>query len=227
MQKVALITGATGNLGSAVVKEFMAQAYQVVGTATPGHLPKDKTSADFIEADLGNEEQAAKAIDLVVRKYGRLDAVIMLVGGFAMGNVENTGKADLEKMIHLNFYTAYLTAKPAFEAMSKNGGGKLVFVGARPAIQASAAKETLPYALSKSLLFNLSDILNESGKDKHITSSIVVPSIIDTPPNRENMPDADFDKWVKPEKIAKTIAFICSDDGSALRKGVYKVYGDS
>ncbi|MEQ9101180.1 MAG: SDR family NAD(P)-dependent oxidoreductase [Imperialibacter sp.] len=227
MQKVVLITGAGGNLGEAVVNEFSSLGYKVVGTAVPGRLPVGETKAEFVEADLTDEKAASDAIDKVVAKHGRLDAVIMLVGGFAMGNIEDTGGAELDKMLHLNFHTAYFTARPAFRAMAKTGGGRLVFVGARPALQASAGKDTLPYALSKSLLFNLSDILNESGKGKHITSSIVVPSIIDTPPNRKNMADADYNKWVKPEKIAKTIGFICSEEGDALRQGVYKVYGDS
>lgn len=227
MQKVVLITGAAGNLGGAVVKEFLQAGYRVVGTVEPGHLAKDNSTAEYLEADLSSEEAAGQLIGNVHEKYGRLDAAVMLVGGFAMGNISNTTEAELNKMLDLNFKTAFFTAKPAFDKMRKAGGGRLVFVGAKPALEPVAAKETLAYALSKSLIFNLSAILNESGKGAGITSSVVVPSIIDTPPNRSGMPDADFSKWVKPEKIAKTIAFICSDEGDALRQGVYKVYGDS
>lgn len=227
MQKVVLITGATGNLGSAVVKEFLQADYKVVGTVEPGQLPKENDGVKYVEADLSKEKPAAATVKEVVEKYGRLDAAIMLVGGFAMGNIENTGADELDKMFSLNFKTAFFTAKPAFEQMKKNGGGRLVFIGAKPAIEPTASRETLAYGLSKSLIFQLSSVLNETGRKEGITSSVVVPSIIDTPPNRKSMPDADFSKWVKPEKIAKTIAFICSEEGDALRQGVYKVYGDS
>lgn len=227
MQKVVLITGARGNLGSAVVKEFLQAGYKVVGTVEPGQLPKENDGVEYVEADLTNEKTAAGTVKEVVEKHGRLDAAVMLVGGFAMGNIGNTGADELDKMFTLNFKTAYFTAKPAFELMKKSSGGRLVFVGAKPAIEPAASKETLAYGLSKSLIFQLSSILNETGKKEGITSSVVVPSIIDTPPNRKSMPDADFNKWVKPEKIAKTISFICSEEGDALRQGVYKVYGDS
>lgn len=226
MQKVALITGAKGNLGGAVVKEFLQAGYTVVGTAEPGHLLGEKSEAHFVEADLSDESAAGELVKKVVSQHGRLDVAVMLVGGFAMGNIGNAGRAELDKMLHLNFYTAYFTARPAFEAMTKTGG-RLVFIGAKPALEPEAGKETLPYGLSKSLVFKLSEYLNASGKGKGIASSVVVPSIIDTPPNRSAMPDADFGKWVKPEKIAKTIVFICSEEGDALRQGVYKVYGDS
>lgn len=226
-QKVVLITGATGNLGGAVVNEFLAKGYKVVGTTQPGRQPKGASNVFFVQADLDNEEAASDMVRTVTDTFGRIDAAIMLVGGFAMGNIKDTGQEALEKMMMLNFYTAYFTARAVFSYMSKRSGGKLVFIGARPALDASAGKDTLAYGLSKSLLFKLSDYLNAAGKDKGIVCSIVVPSVIDTPANRKNMPDADFGKWVKPEKIAKTIAFVCSEDGAALRQGVYKVYGDS
>ncbi len=213
-------------MGRAVVKEFLEAGYRVVGTVEPGHSAKDNTTAEYVEADLSREDEAGQLVAKVHEKYGRLDAAVMLVGGFAMGNISNTTEAELNKMLDLNFKTAFFTAKPAFNKMKTAGGGRLVFVGAKPALEPAAAKETLAYALSKSLIFNLSAILNESGKGAGITSSVVVPSIIDTPPNRDAMPDADFGKWVKPEKIAKTIVFICSEDGDALRQGVYKLYGN-
>ena len=81
--------------------------------------------------------------------------------------------------------------------------------------------------LSKALLFNLANVLNAAAKGKNVTVSVVVPSTIDTEPNRQSMPDADWSKWVQPEQIADTLEFICSDKGLSLREPVYKVYNDA
>jgi NAD(P)-dependent dehydrogenase (short-subunit alcohol dehydrogenase family) len=81
--------------------------------------------------------------------------------------------------------------------------------------------------LSKSLLFKLAEFLNEEGKNKNVVTSVIVPSTIDTPANRESMPDADPNNWVKAEEIADVLEFICSDKGNVLRESVYKVYGNS
>jgi len=109
--------------------------------------------------------------------------------------------------------------------MDKNNG-KIVFVGARPAIQASAGKNLIAYGLSKSLLFKLAEYLNAEAKGKNVTVSVVVPSTIDTEPNRKSMPDAHFEKWVKPEALAEVLEFMISDKGSVLREIVLKVYNN-
>jgi NAD(P)-dependent dehydrogenase (short-subunit alcohol dehydrogenase family) len=105
--------------------------------------------------------------------------------------------------------------------------GRLVFIGARPALKASQGKGLIAYALSKSLLFKVAELLNEEGKNKNVVASVVVPSTIDTPANRASMPDADPNNWVKPEEIADVLELICSDKGNVLREPVYKVYGNS
>jgi short-subunit dehydrogenase len=103
----------------------------------------------------------------------------------------------------------------------------LVFIGARPALDNNAAVYMPGYALSKSLLFKLSEILNAAGKEKNIVSTVVVPSIIDTPVNRTAMPNENFSKWVSPESLANIIYMACSEAGKDLREPVMKVYGES
>ncbi len=101
----------------------------------------------------------------------------------------------------------------------------MVFIGSKPALDANDGKGKLAYSLSKSLLYKLSEYLNEEGRSKNVATYVVTPSVIDTPPNRKDMPDADFSKWVKPEEIAEIIRFMCSEPGNTMRDTVLKVYG--
>src|SRR5205085_1563631 len=140
--------------------------------------------------------------------YGRIDGGILLAGGFEMGEIDTTDGAALKRMFSLNFETAYYLARPLFQHMLQNGYGRLVFTGARPGLNAAEGTNKVAYALSKSLLFTLADILNQEAKGKNVTVSVIAPSTIDTPPNRQSMPNANFNNWVKPEQIAEVLAFI-------------------
>ena len=111
--------------------------------------------------------------------------------------------------------------------MVENNFGRIVFIGARPALKAEAGKSLIAYGLSKSLLFKLAEYINADAKGKNITASVLAPSTIDTPPNRKSMPDTDPSKWVKPEALAEIMEFIVSDKSSALRETVLKVYNNA
>ena len=144
-----------------------------------------------------------------------------------MGTIRNTGKADLDRMYRLNFETSYFTAREVFQKMeTQPEGGRIFFIGARPALRPALGKNSLAYTLTKSMLLSLSELINEEGKNKGIFSTVIVPGIIDTPPNRESMPDSDFTKWVSPEMIAENILFLLSDAGRKLRQPVIQISGD-
>ena len=151
----------------------------------------------------------------------------LLVGGFAMGAIESTGVEELRKQFTLNFDTAYSVARVLYPHMKQNGYGRIVLVGARPALDANAGKNMLAYALSKSLLFKLAEFLNADSKGTNITTSVIVPSTIDTPANRTSMPTADFNNWVKPEAIAEAMEMICSERGNAWRETVIKMFNNA
>ena len=227
MKKKALITGATGNLGKATVQRFIADGYTVIATVTPGKsldFPVDGELYEY-EINLTDEQSVNSVIQKIISEHSTLDAALLLVGGFAPGNVKNTDGSALRKMLSLNFDTTYFVARPVFNHMiTQPAGGKLIFIGARPAIVPKDGKNAIAYALSKSLVFKLADFLNEEGSSKNVTASVIVPSTIDTDPNRKAMPDKDFTAWVKPEEIADVMAFVCSDSGNALRDTVIKVY---
>ena len=108
-----------------------------------------------------------------------------------------------------------------------SGGIKIVFVGARPALKAEQGREMIAYALSKSLLFKLAEFLNEEAKGKNLVVSVIIPSTIDTPANRQSMPGADPKNWVRAEQIADALEFICSDKGLPLRETILKLYNNA
>lgn len=220
--KNVLITGAAGALGSAVVTKFLAEGYKVlaaVGSTTPETRPNVASYA----ADLSNEEAAR---DLVVRataEHGRLDAALMLVGGYAPGNLDQTDGTLLRKMMSLNFETAYFVARPVFQHMAQNGGGRIVLVASKTALDDEAGKNNMAYALSKFIITKLASLLNAEGADKNIVCHVIAPSTIDTEVNRKAMPKADFTKWVAPSSIADTLVFLVGEKGKDVRGGVVLV----
>ena len=131
-------------------------------------------------------------------------------------------------MFTMNFDTTYFVARPVFQQMIKQGtGGRIVMVGARPALRAKDGSKSFAYGLSKSLIFKLAEFLNATGSQQNVITSVVVPSTIDTPPNRQAMPNADFSAWVKAEDIAATIAHLCSEKADTWRETVVKIYNKS
>lgn len=225
MSKNILITGATGNLGSAVTERLIKEGYNIIATTRPGKTPQ-VAGVDFYECDLADEGSVKGCFDRIKPNYKKLDAAVMLAGGFAMGNVRESTSEDLEKMFALNFYTAYFAAQQSILWMNETGGGKLIFTASKPAIEGGGAA-VLPYALSKNAVIKLAEAINEDSDNKNIQASVIAPSIIDTPPNREGMPNANFDDWVKPEEIAEQVNFLVSNLSNPLRDTVLKVYNNS
>ncbi|MFL5771644.1 MAG: SDR family NAD(P)-dependent oxidoreductase [Flavisolibacter sp.] len=226
--KTILITGATGNLGNAVTRTFLDKGYTIIATTTSKEGIKElPVEVQGEVADLTKEDDTAQMIGRIIQQHGKIDAALMLVGGFAMGKINATKSADIQKQIDLNFNTAYHVARPVLNQMEKQQSGRLVFIGSRPALSARDGKNMIAYALSKSMLFKLAEYINEEMKGKNIAAAVVVPSTIDTPQNRKSMPDSDPSKWVKPTDLARMIEFICSDAAKALREPVLKVYGES
>jgi NAD(P)-dependent dehydrogenase (short-subunit alcohol dehydrogenase family) len=228
--KTAIVTGASGNMGQAVIKKFIDAGYKVIGTVIPGdrvqlNFPEDSFESAVV--DLMNEDDSGKFVAGVISKYGSVDAAVLTVGGFAMAPIADTKTADILKQYKLNFETAYNIARPVFIQMMKQNSGRVFLTGSRPGLDAKNGKGMTAYALGKSLVFRLAELMNEEAKGTNVVTSVVVPSTIDTPQNRKAIPDADPSKWVKPEAIADIIYFHCTDAASAIREPVIKVYNNS
>lgn len=228
--KIAIVTGSSGNLGQAVVRKFIEEGYKVIGTVTPA----DKGAMNFPEewfekaiVDLTNEDESQQFIESVISKYGRVDAAVFTVGGFATGKIAETKTADIQKQYRLNFETAYNPGRPVFIQMMKQDHGRIFIIGSRPGLDAKFSKGMVAYGLGKSLLFRLAELMNEEARGHHVVISVVVPGTIDTVQNRNAMPDADFDGWVKPETLADVIYMHCTESHAMLREPVIKVYGNT
>lgn len=224
--KTIIVTGASGNLGQAVIRKFINEGYSVIGTV----LSDDPVLIDFppkqfekIVVDLMNEDDAQKLIDSVIGKYGNIDVAVLTVGGYVTGKISETKTSDIEKQFKLNFETAYNVARPAFIQMMAQGSGRIFLIGSKPGLNAGSGKGMVAYGLSKSLIFRLAELLNDEAKKTNVVTTVIVPSTIDTPQNREAMPEASHDDWVKPEQIADLI-FFYSDASSAIREPVIKMY---
>jgi NAD(P)-dependent dehydrogenase (short-subunit alcohol dehydrogenase family) len=228
--KNVIITGANGNLGSAVTAEFLKNEYNVIVTVAKESMQKDFEANKNLKVhvvDLMHEDESRKFVEETIKTYGKIDAALLLVGGFAAGDISKTSISDVHAQIALNFDTAYHIAKPVFTHMIEKGQGRIVFVGSRPALEASAGKNLIAYGLSKSLLFKLADYMNAEAKGKNVVTTVVVPSTIDTRPNRQSMPDADPEKWVKPSALADVLEFVVSDRSAPLRETILKVYNNA
>lgn len=230
MHRVAIITGAAGNLGTAVIDQFIHHGIVIEGTVMNQQDRDDLSLRNGVQAeivDLSDEAAAQQFVDGVQERHKRIDACVCLVGGFAMGTINDTDEEALQHMFKLNFMTAYNTLRPAFAHMKQRNFGRIVLVAAKPALEPEAAGGTLAYALAKGQLVNLAKILNEEGRPHNIVTGVVVPSIIDTPANRQAMPNANFEDWVTPTAIAKQIGHLCSTNSVALREPLLKIYGNA
>ena len=228
--KTAIVTGASGNLGQAVIKKFLGEGYHVVGTVVPNDpAPLTIHNAEFETAvvDLMNEELSHQFVQFVIDKQGSIDAAVLTVGGYAAGKIAETKTADIAKQFKLNVETAYNVARPVFAQMMKQNSGRIFMIGSRPGSDMKYSKGSVAYGLAKSLIFRLAEIMNEEAKGHNVVACTVVPSTIDTPQNRQSMPDADFTKWVKAESIADVIHFYCTENAAILRETVIKVYNNS
>ncbi len=226
MNTSVIITGASGNLGGAIAEKLAANGFSILGT-----VGSPRSAAALREKGI-----AAEPVDLTdpqaVQQYvagldADVGAAVLTVGGFAAGGFAETDGATLQKMYRLNFETAYFLTQALLPIFEKRGGGQIILVGARPALDAEEGKNLIAYALSKKLVFFLAELINAHGKDRRITASVVVPGTMDTPRNREAMPDADFSKWASPAAVADAIHFLLTDSGRQVREGVIKVYNES
>ena len=224
--KHVVVTGGTGALGTAAVGGLLAAGarctvpYQHEAEAQRFPHAGDPNVTLIAVADLADEAMVAK-----VYAGPTLWASIHIAGGFAAGKVKDTGQAALMAQIDSNLVSCFLCCRAAVNAM--RGGGRIVNVAARPALEWRSGAGMTAYAVSKAGVAALTVALAEEVAANGILVNAVAPSIMDTVANRQAMPKADFDQWPKVEEVAATILFLASPDNKVSRGAIVPVYGKS
>jgi NAD(P)-dependent dehydrogenase (short-subunit alcohol dehydrogenase family) len=217
-----LVAGGTGALGAAVVRELVGAGYEVAATwIVPAERERlEALPVALVEADLFD----AGAAGSVVTAVDDLEAVVDLVGGFAAGpRVHETDPEDFARLITLNLTPAFMLARAAMPRMIERGGGAFVGVSARPALRPFPG--AAGYITGKAAVLAFIQALDAEYRDDGIRCNAILPSVIDTPANRESQPDADWSKWVPPEEIAKVVRFLVSEDSTPTSGAAIPVYG--
>jgi NAD(P)-dependent dehydrogenase (short-subunit alcohol dehydrogenase family) len=223
--KVALITGAKGGLGSFVTNAFLAEGAKVVGVS------RSIQAADFphpgftaIPAALSSGDEARRVADEVTARFGRIDALVHVMGGFAGGSsVADTDDATLDQMLDVNFRAAFFMVRAVLRHMREQGSGRILAVASRQAVEPGAFVGA--YSASKAALVALIGSVALENNDRSISANTVLPATMDTPANRAAMPGADTSKWVQPAQVAALLVHLASDTAAQITGAAIPVYG--
>lgn len=225
--KISLITGASGGLGRHVTKAMLDAGFSVFGLA-----PKIKQS-DFdhpnftaLSASLDSRQAASRAVDDIIGKFGRIDVLVHTVGGFSGGQpVHATDDAAFQRMFEMNVNAALHILRAVIPHMREAHYGRIIGIGSRageiPAATIGA------YSASKAAFESLMRTIALENKDAGITANVILPGTIDTPANRQAMPNADTSQWVNPATIASLIVWLARDAGSDVNGAAIPVYGSA
>jgi NAD(P)-dependent dehydrogenase (short-subunit alcohol dehydrogenase family) len=222
--KIALVTGADGGLGTHVTRALLNEGATVIGVSRKAQPASDTPSFFALAADLSSGENAKSTVDGIVVRFGSLDVVAHLVGGFAGGKtVAETDDATFQRMLDMNLNSAFYVLRAVIPHMRRAGSGRIIAIGSR------AAEDPGPgvgaYSASKAALVSLIRTVAAENKDLAITANVVLPGTMDTPANRQAMPSADTSKWVRPASVASLIVWLASDAGKDVNGAVIPVYG--
>jgi NAD(P)-dependent dehydrogenase (short-subunit alcohol dehydrogenase family) len=223
--KTILIAGATGGLGVAVTKSVLARGATVIATyivdaeLEPARRAVGAGAVRFEKVDVGDEP----AVQRLIAGLPRLDALIQLVGGFAMSPTAETPLAEFRKQLEINLISGFILCKHALAKMGPQGYGRIVTIGSRTAIAPSG--QSAAYAASKAGVIAMTQAIAAETSGTDITANCVLPSVIDTPANRGSMPGADFARWVNPGSLAEVICFLASESARDVRGAAIPVYG--
>jgi NAD(P)-dependent dehydrogenase (short-subunit alcohol dehydrogenase family) len=223
--KVAVITGANGGLGVAVTRAFLDSGARVAGVA------KNIQDSDFghpsfsaFPGDLSTGDAARAVCSAVRAKFGRIDALVHLVGAFKGGQpVAETGDDVLRAMLDANLMAAFYMIRAVLPDMLAQGAGRILAIGSRAAVEPSPMVGA--YSASKAALVSLVRTVALENKDRGITANIVLPGTMDTPANRTAMPKADPSKWVRPAQVAAMLVHLASDDASEISGAAIPILG--
>jgi NAD(P)-dependent dehydrogenase (short-subunit alcohol dehydrogenase family) len=223
--RVTLITGAKGGLGTFVTEAFLAAGAKVVGVSRSiraTDFPHPEFTA--MPAELSSGEAARKLAGDMVTRFGRIDALVHVVGDFVGGaRVDDTDDATLEKMLDVNYRAAFFICRAVLPQMRQQGSGRILAVASRQGVEPAAMVGA--YSASKAALVSLIRTIALENKDRGIPANSVLPGIMDTPRNRAADPKADASQWVQPSQVAALLVHLASDAAAQITGAAIPIYG--
>ena len=229
---VVIVTGAGGSLGSAVARRFLEAGARLCLAELSAdllkrrypELPQDGDHYLAAPVDANDPDSVRGMVDQVVSRFGRLDMLVNTVGGFRSGvPVHETPIEAWDGMMSLNARTAFIASRAVVPHMLRRGSGKIISVAARPGLQGRA--QSAAYSASKAAVIRLTESLSTELGDSGINVNCVIPGTLDTPPNRQAMPEADTSRWVAPDSLAEVILFLASPAARDIHGAAVPVYG--
>ncbi|HJP51380.1 MAG: SDR family NAD(P)-dependent oxidoreductase [Pseudomonadales bacterium] len=227
--KLVLVTGGAGVLGRAVVAWFSERGARVAVLDYSEDIlrqafPEPAGNHSYLTCELTNKESCVKAVGDLMRQFDKVDVLANIAGGFLMGDpVHETSNETWDFLFDLNARSIMNMSTAVVPGMIQRSSGKIVNVAARAATAGVANMGA--YTASKAAVMRLTEAMAMELREQNINVNAVMPSLIDTPRNREDMPDADFDKWVKPEQLAGIIGFLTSKESDAIHGACIPVDG--
>jgi NAD(P)-dependent dehydrogenase (short-subunit alcohol dehydrogenase family) len=223
--KVALITGATGGLGRFVTEAFLVAGAKVVGVSRSiqaSDFPHPAFTA--LPAELSGAEAARRMARDIMSRFGRIDVLVHVMGGFAGGeSVAETDDATLDQMLDLNYRAAFFVARAVLPHMRRQGGGRILAIASRQAVEPGAMVGA--YSASKAALVALIRTIALENKDSNVSANTVLPGTMDKPANRAADPKADPSQWVQPAQVAALLVHLASDAGAQVTGAAIPIYG--
>lgn len=230
--QVAMITGTSGNLGSAVAQAFYEAGARLVlidrhedmlQQVLPGIV--DNPSRTFIAGvDLTRLEDTKAVVSASIERFNRIDILVNTVGGYRAGTpVHETPVDTLDFMLNLNARIAFITTQAVTPQMLTQGSGKIIHIAARPGLKGAA--NMAAYSAAKAAVIRITESAAAELRHKGLNINCILPGTIDTPENRQSMPDARHEKWVQPESLADVILFLASPAARDIHGAAIPVYG--
>lgn len=215
MARSVIVTGGFGVLGNAVATAFSNAGDKVARIDfAPSAREALAGALDIGGVDLTDAAATRAALDQVAAAHGGIDVLVNVAGGFVWETLEGGSLTSWARMQAMNLTTAATVTQLALPALKASAAGRVISIGAGGAIKAGMGMGA--YAASKSGVHRLTEALAEELAGTGVTVNAILPSIIDTPTNRADMPDADFSAWVQPQAIADVILFLASDAARAV-----------
>jgi NAD(P)-dependent dehydrogenase (short-subunit alcohol dehydrogenase family) len=227
--KVVLITGGTGALGSSVTKAFIASnAVTTISTYIVDeemeNVKSEIKAAELIKSDITKEDEVKKLVSNIVANHGHIHILVNVVGGYLGGkSVAELDEKEWDIMMNMNLKSAFLISKYVIPVMVSTKYGRIVHISSKTGLKSDGYDSA--YSASKSGLIRLVESISEELKESNINVNCILPSVIDTQANRKAMPDADFSKWLKTEDLANMILFLCSEEAKVINGAAIPTYG--